>query len=126
MFVDETTKQEIWKRLDAAAEKLGVAAEYMWGVLVKQGYALAVADAVTAVLLLLVLLGLLHGMKNAWAYDYDGEEEGREMLMAVSGAFCAIGFCVLVVVFFGYARDAILYWYNPEFYALKFVLETLK
>lgn len=116
-------KQELFKRLDALSEKLGVAAGHLWVVLTRQGYAIGMEN----VLIGLVWLGLWIAMmvvgakmrnKVAPASKYSENEWifGGWVVTGV-GQVCLLGVGT-------YLFDGIVYLINPEFFALQQLLSV--
>jgi len=127
VLFDTDWKAEIFKRLDALSEKLGVAAGHLWQVLVRQGMAEAVGSLVLAVI---ALIGLVTAVKVLnWART-QGEAKrpktGRDewpgqyifwaVISGVGGVFTAISLCVNLY-------DFTLWAMNPEYFALQKILE---
>jgi len=107
-------QEELLKRLDALAAKLGVAAEHLWDVLVRQGQIEGMRGVVLAVVGFVVML--IAGRKAARAFreNRDDATMGWVILCFLSGGAALVG-----------QADA---WYllNPEYFALRQLLELLK
>lgn len=116
-------KAEVFKRLDALGEKLGVAATHLWEVMVRQGVATGIADAVTAVLLLIIAL-VASTLARKW-FSKGDKDHGSDWLLGWSVAAWFVTFFSTLSCFF-YAYDAVLELVNPEFFALKTLMEALK
>lgn len=125
--------EELLKRLDVLAAKLGVTAQYLWSVLVKQAHIEATACFVYAALWLLVTItfisfGCYFRRVANKGRDRDGERyrhydsEGWEVASVF--AFVLSFLPIWGVIY--WLTDGILYRMNPEFYALKYLLEALK
>ena len=114
---------EILKRLDALAAKLGIATEHLWSVLVKQGtvegaYGVAMMAAGAG----LILCGALLGRKalSKESMNSDGPERFIGFLIpAMVGT--VFGFISIGAGFF-----LTKYLFNPEMYALTEILRVLK
>ena len=115
-------KQEMLKRLDALAEKLGTTAQYLWHVLVKQGIAMGLVDATTAVAFLVAtIIGIVYAKKLVkWLLGPDGIED------VWFPAILLIGSCIgMTIAALCYAQSAILELYNPEYWALQELLKAV-
>jgi hypothetical protein len=127
---DTDWKGELFKRLDALSEKLGVAAAHLWGVLVRQGMAEAIASLVMAVCYLVgivVFTKILNwarktgeikrgdGRYNDWPAQYIG----WAIVSGLSLVFCVMAFMCNIY-------DFTLWAINPEYFAIQKVMELLK
>jgi hypothetical protein len=107
---------EIFKRIDALAAKLGVTASQIWAVLVKQARIEAVEDICWA-LFWFLLAGLLSRM--AWhAHKKDEESSGEVIVFGVITAVVCIG---VGMAFIAGTPGMIL---NPQYWALKRLAEA--
>ena len=117
-------KQEIFKRLDVLADKLGVAAGHLWAVLVRQALATAVADLVTAFLsaigLVIAIKIFLYGWRRGEEDDW--HDGSNFFLSLVSG----IGIVLALSGVFAYLSEGIMYLANPEYFALQQILNLFK
>jgi ABC-type uncharacterized transport system permease subunit len=116
-------KQELFKRLDIIGERLGVAANHLWAVLVRQGFATGIADAIVAVATLILALV---AMKLARKWFGKAETETKLDFLFGCSIVAWIVAGILLIVCFTYTYDAALELVNPEYYALKTILEALK
>jgi hypothetical protein len=125
--------EEILKRLDALAAKLGTTAEYLWGVLVKQGKVEGVMQI--AEFLILVVLTISFGLftKN-YLYPHYLEWQGKytefggwrtQEKATVFYDLTWVGL-VVTVIFMGVtlanAFDWVTPMFNPEYWALKQII----
>lgn len=124
----EITK-EVFARLDALAEKLGVTAQYLWTVLLKQAHVEAVSSLCWAGAGLMALVGGVLGIrcalrmkkdKPSWT-DREEMSEKAVTVLAVSIAATFIGLLGLILNL----SWVITPWLNPEFWALQQVLQVL-
>lgn len=121
-------KQELLKRFDAVAAKLGTTAEYLWAVLVKQSIAQGIADAIIALLCLIAVLVLYKSVLPYCSKRFAEEDEkgcGTEIGWEFAIGFTIAGIVVLSVAFGVNLHDAVLELVNPQYYALHEVLQTL-
>lgn len=123
MFLfDMDWKAELLKRLDAIGEKLGVAANHLWAVLVRQGVAVGIEDCLIG----LVWLGLWIAALaiSAKIRAYGRKEDDGDFIF---GGYTALAIGQLLLIGAGtYLFSGIVELYNPEFYALQQILSTLK
>jgi len=122
-------KQELLKRLDALADKLGTTGAYLWQVLVRQAVLGGVADSVVA-----VFLGVAAYLAFKYArYCYGKYIESSQKDRYYPSEGWIAGYILLGIACAGLAlastlvaHDAILELMNPAFYALKEVLSSVK
>lgn len=111
-------KEELLKRLDVLAAKVGVASEHMWGVLVRQAYIEGISVLVAT---LLVAIGSVfiwrQFVKSNGAYD------DLDVLWLIAGTISTIIGIVFLVISVDLVPTAI---FNPEYYALKQILTVLR
>lgn len=119
-------QQELLKRLDAFAQKLGVTAEHLWGVLVKQAQIEAtIAFGWTIFELILFVIAVLC-LRAAYKHGrewLDGEKYIPLWATALYGCF-ATPLSIIAAMFnlFDFIR-----WYsNPEYFALQEILKVLR
>lgn len=127
-------KQEMFKRLDILGEKLGVTANHLWAVLVRQAYAEALGN-------LVIVAGLLVGIVIAVRYvkwfskqPFEQDQEykcirarsDKQTAQLIAAIFAGIGAVVAAVAVVSLLYYAVLALYNPEYFALQKLLEALK
>lgn len=112
-------KQELLKRLDALADKLGTTAAYLWSTLVKQAISSGISDAIWGVFFVILSTIAYFVGKALWKKGKDHEDNfaAGAFAWAVSAAAFMGGLNFLVC--------AIQEFYNPAYYALHEVLQTL-
>ncbi|MGM0815332.1 MAG: hypothetical protein ACQEUO_07390 [Bacillota bacterium] len=119
--------------IDKLAAKLGVAAEHVYGVLVKQSHVFGIINIIVgtillagfAVLLRLNYLIIAKGESPSW-----GEEETIYCKLREVGdgmLFIAIIIVTILAVIFGMIAlfSGIMQALNPEYYAIKEILDTI-
>lgn len=116
--------QEVLSRLDALAAKLGVAANHLWGVLVRQAYVDALGSLLFALIAAALTYGfyrvVLYGRAEKWYDGYDTE------LAVVGTGVVGVGLVVCVVIALVQLVAGIQNVANPEYFALRHVLGALK
>jgi hypothetical protein len=116
-------KAEIFKRLDALSEKLGVAASHLWQVLVRQGMAEAVANLIMAVCWLIILIVaakvLLWARKTGELKRGDGRYNDWTIVSSLT-------LVTSVGLFMSCVYDFTIWAVNPEYFAIQKVIELFK
>lgn len=115
---DTTLRAQVFSRIDAIGAKLGVAADHLWPILVRQSYATAVMGVIGAIFATAVAVRLYTWIPGLHAKSDDDGYFFAEFL-AVAGF---IGCCALTLIFLLGAAGRFI---NPEFYALRSVLDML-
>jgi uncharacterized membrane protein len=123
-------KAEIFKRLDALSEKLGVAASHLWQVLVRQGMAEAVANLIMAVCWLIILIVaakvLLWARKTGELKRGDGRYNdwpGQYIFWTIVSSLTLV---TSVGLFMSCVYDFTIWAVNPEYFAIQKVIELFK
>lgn len=110
--------------LNILAEKLGVTAEYLWGVLIRQAQVEVITDliwyAITAVLIVAALRYLPRWLKALQDADYG--DEPRFVVPSAALILATLMFALGTVLGFS---DTITKVRNPEYWALKEVMKVL-
>lgn len=115
-------KQEIFKRLDAMAEKLGVAAQYLWGVVVKQAYVEGITDLIVTVVL---AIAATIAIKLCIKWHYKIIEDRWDDISYLPFTFAVIGIVVLLGIALGNLVDGVQHIANPAYFALKLLGEAI-
>lgn len=111
-------KEELLARLDVLAEKLGVAAGHLWEVLVRQAILHGYVDLGSGLLVLSIAIPAMVWCWRKAAESPDDVGFFRGLTAVVGGAACA-------VAFYDGIRYGLLELLNPEYYALKEILQAL-
>jgi hypothetical protein len=122
---NENLKEEAFARLDAFAEKLGVAAEHLWEILVRQQYTDAAATLFSICIFTVLLLGasIYLSKGKPWEKASSTQAEGDLRSIAIGATI----FCWAVLAFSSSFElaDILRQVLNPEFYAYREVLEII-
>ncbi|MEH7736872.1 hypothetical protein [Bacillus pumilus] len=110
--------------IDKLAAKLGVAAEHVYGVLVKQAVANGVADVIIGVVALSIIIVVLSAGKKAFVKS--NISAGMDvfdwsMLTVIVGLVVVIGLSFGINILTNGIKAVI----NPEYYAIKEILDTI-
>jgi hypothetical protein len=120
------SEEKITQYIDAIAQKLGVATEYVWEVLTKQmvieGWVYSITLIGGSLLMIFGLYKLAMYIKNNYDDLYDKDFEFPIMLLA---AIYTVFVFVLLVVTFVETPGNIMKIVNPEYYAIKEILEAI-
>lgn len=111
--------QAVVDGLTPLAEKLGVAAESLWGWSVKHTYAVAATNIVEAIICLLVLIGLTLIVRYFLKNGDEDEKFGTCLFCGFLGGFVLIWMVVAI-------NTAIVRFIAPEYYTLKDINELIR
>ena len=114
--------------IDAVATKLGVAAEHVYGLLVRQQVTEGVVNIVSGLVILAVLITLIvfTARKIGSKLDF-GYMDGADLAMLL--IFGGIGVALIGgCLYFGLSvtTDGIKHLMNPEYYAIKEIIKAVK
>lgn len=117
-------KQELLKRLDAVAAKLGTTTEYLWKVLVRQGYVEGITDVLSGVTCLVMTI-VLYRFTVKWTKMKPGEHEWTEGQSACVwlGTILGLAFAVATSACLTAGIKELL---NPEYFALREILQAIR
>jgi hypothetical protein len=115
------TTDKIAQYLEQMAVKLGVAAEHVYGVLVRQQFAEGAAFIVGGLVYLIFfafMVRWLYGKYIETKHDYKSDWDVAYVLFSLFGGLAAVGalFCVLL----GTMRTL-----NPEYYAIREIMDVI-
>lgn len=124
--------EQTTKLIEQLATKLGTTSEYLWGVLIRQSYISAISTIITDIIIILLgfVLWKVHKyfmktqrLDSMRDYEKYGDSESTlTILMTV----CVFVYSVLIVVMLCRISDIINGFFNPEYWALNHILESLK
>lgn len=119
--MDEKLQQEIFSRLDAVAAKLGVAADQLWEILIKQAFIEGITSLIWAVILIgAAIIGWwgVCSKRFTWT-SFDQEAPGPKFLFILAGLGCTIAAPFALT-------SAIQYLLNPEYQAFQNLLTIIR
>lgn len=117
---DTSLRAEVFSRIDAIGAKLGVAANHLWPVLVRQSYADAAIDLVLGTTFALVAFRCYSWLPGLWKKSDGDDVYFMGVCLSTLGLVAAT---VAVVVCLSQAAGRFI---NPEYYALQSVLDVLR
>ena len=125
-------EEKAFEYIDAIAANLGVAAEHVYGALLKQ----AVVSGLRSVVYIIIGLAVSYVIIKILKTVYSDVKEGEDGIFADSygvslgGVFALIfGGIAIILMFFAIMSDisnATTALLNPEYWALKEILDTIK
>lgn len=126
--------EKVFDYIDAMADKLGVATEYLMRVLIRQQIISGAVELFTSILILvLIYIAYKFGVKSwRWMKKKMETDTCRDSVidypeviipMTVIGFFSAIAIVVITTTMI---PDAIMKLGNPEYYAIKEILDTIR
>lgn len=125
MDVSQETVNQVMQRLDALAAKLGVTAQYIYGVYVQQAHVEAIRDVLIASLFLPGGVGLVYLAYRLFKWG------AAQQKYDVDWPFAVGFFAGLLGVFLGalsccFGYSALGAWLNPQFWALDALFKAVK
>jgi hypothetical protein len=131
-------KEEIWDQskewidaigevIEKMADKLGIAAEHVYTVYTKQMFVEGVVDASISLLLMIAMVSLIiYGWKKVNQYGEDNTSDDYMEFVIMMVVVTAILSVITLVVAFTWFKTGVMMALNPEFYTLKYLIETAK
>lgn len=117
---------ETQKLIEQLAQKLGTTTEYLWSVLLRQ----APVDATITLMqiLLVIFSGIALYKMNKHFSDDDNKisYDSADVAIVIPMVICAIIWIILAIACFFCIGDVINGYFNPEFWALDYILGLLK
>lgn len=113
-------EEKVYEYIDAIASNLGVAAEHVYGALLKQAVVSGVLSGgvvmitLAAIVTYLIYLRRMHDMIE------------RETDAGVSAIILIASAGVLILILGAAAHNTVTAFYNPEYWALKEILSSIK
>lgn len=121
--ISDQSVNAILNKLDALAQKLGVTAQFVYSIYVKQAYVEAIRDTVVSALFL--SLGLSFGYLGYRLFKY-GVEEDYDGWPFSTGSFSVLIAIVSFIFCVAYAYSAFGEFSNPQFWALTTLFQNVK
>ena len=113
--------------IEGIAQKLGVAAEHLWGVLVRQAINDGIGDVVIAIALGIISYVGYKLMKWAFRKDENGEfEMDVDFTLPFVGIFRGIALFVIATTCICYFASTVKHFINPEYYAFMDIVGRVK
>lgn len=119
---DSSLRAQVFSRLDLLGQKLGVAAEYLWRVLVRQAYAEAGMNIANFVIAGLVAWFVWSHFFKAWERMRGSKSLGDDFVdggPVIAWGVGAVAVTIWFVVGIGDGVTAVGYLMNPEYFALQ-------
>ncbi len=96
--MDNVVTQEVLKRIDAIAEKMGTTAQYLWPKLVAYQHGKALGFALGYAIITALSIGVFYGVATQWDKISKADAEGPAMSsLVVLGIMVIAGFFVLTL-----------------------------
>ncbi|MCG7383366.1 hypothetical protein [Paenibacillus sp. ACRRY] len=119
--------EELTKYIDQMAAKLGVAASHVYEVVIRQT---VISGIVNTVVQVLIMIAIYVAFRKGWRYSrdrwddwYSDDNEFYAVLIWILGGVVCGGIFIACAVT---TPDAIMSIFNPEYYAIKTILEAVK
>lgn len=112
-------KEEILKRLDALAEKLGVAASYIFKLYVQQ----AKVEIIQDFTVLGIAVMLIYASVKAMRHGFNSQEDSDIPYIVCGGLGCIVAAIMIITFLFSDVWSAV---FNPEFWAFHQILHDLR
>ena len=126
-------EEKAFEYIDAIAANLGVAAEHVYGALLKQAMVSGVRSLVYIILCLAVVYMVIRMLKKVYTDVKDGNNnsiflDGWEISAAgITASFAGgIALFILFIAIIANISNASTALLNPEYWALKEILDTIK
>ncbi|MCU7556587.1 hypothetical protein [Macrococcus capreoli] len=118
-------KEETMKYIDQLAKSLNVASEHVYEALLKQAVVSGIMSIVCAIVMLIVTIALVLVIRKAWIKaEYDPYFDSGDAAMCTF----VVGIVLFIVVCVGIcaAENGVTALVNPEYWAIKEVLNAIK
>lgn len=124
-------EQKGYELIEKLAEKLGTTAEYLWSILLKQAKVQMISEIIF--IIIVIIFGIILWRTHKWLstkkkWDGDYEEAGYSYHKDASGPMVigAMIFCILFLTALFSIFTIVNCALNPEYWALKKILEVIK
>ena len=118
---------ESTKLLEQLAEKMGTTVEYLWDILIYQAHIQAITVLIQFVIIFIATYFLfkLHIRFNKQTDDKHSVYYEHEEAVIIPMVFAGIVMAVLIIVAFFCISDIVNGFFNPEYWALQRILNTM-
>lgn len=124
--MNEVVVDKIAAYINELAAQLGVAAEYIYPMIVRQMFIEGVVYAITSIVFLALTFFLWRYLiKNARKFWDTSYKTDSEFLMILGYVITGIISIVVTIVAIGTLPDALMQIFNPEYYAIKNIIEMV-
>jgi hypothetical protein len=113
--------------IDGIAQKLGVAAEHVWGILVRQAINNGIGDLLISITMGISLFISYKLMK--WAFrknEYNNYIIDADFTLPMIAVFGGIGIFIIFIFCMCYFGSSIKHFVNPEYYAFMDIVRQIK
>ncbi len=115
--------KELVPLLEKLAEKLGTTTEYLWKVLIKQAPINSLIDLLQY---LIIIVGCFIWWKYAKFTHKKVNDENWDDITYAGPAITGVILAILVIAMFFCLHTTIVGFLNPEYWALKYILNRIK
>lgn len=121
--ISQETMNQVLQRLDALAAKLGVTAQYIYGVYVVQARVEAIRDTIFGSLFIMLALGAGFGGYRLiqWGRKTDNEEDWPFICGGIAESFSLLALLISLTHYY----SALAAWLNPQFWALDALFKAI-
>ncbi len=127
-IISDKAIEEVMTRIDALATKLGVTAEYLFGVYVKQAYIEFISYMSYYFLYAIFMTGVVifgkYCIKKFNSEDFNIDSSTGIPLIVAFILIC-VGSCIWTGISISYIRDILLCYFNPEYWAFVRILNHI-
>lgn len=120
--MEKEAVQIVIDKLGALATKLGVSAEYMFGLYVKQAHISVFTTSAGLCLSFLILCGLGYWLFRRRNVMFDAKHDGEAIPFVVIGVISVIVFIIAIIEC---PSKIVTCLYNPEYWALNKILNII-
>ena len=129
-IISTENMEQILTRIDTLASKLGVTAEYLFGIYVKQAYIEFASYISYYVLYGVFVIGTIiwgkYCFKRFTSEDFDTDRNGRDIATLISFIIVCVGCVVWGSVSISFIRETLMCYFNPEYFAFNKILRTIR
>lgn len=119
----ESMNDKTLELLEKLSAKLGTTSEFLWGVLVKQAKIEAITSALWAVIFFAATVVCLFACRFFWKGLKKYPEEFGYLFGSIITCFLLV---IFVAISANHIETCIVYYFNPDYFALNKILKILK